>query len=234
MQMRKKQVNLGLRKLLSDLKPMTWPKRLDHLWTYYRDYLALASAFVLVAVIVITGAVNKGKQVALSGMLANADITDKGYYYLTERYRLGLGGDPDVTVSLREIQFDDLMTTKDIERDHTAAAMPIAMVEAKSLDYMIMDKTAMKLYVGYDIFLDLRQLLSEEELSHWPTSSIQNVQTEGMEAYPFALKLSDTAFGSACMEGQDDIYIAFIGNTTRPDACKAILEHILLWEQKNR
>lgn len=218
----------SLQKLSADLKPMTWLKRIEHIWAYYRIHMLFAGVFLLVIIIVTSSLINLNKKVTVSGVLANVPITDEGFYYLSAEYAQARGVKAE-EITLFETGFSDGKDSLDLTGDFNAQMTVIAMVNSRSLDYLLMDKTAMKAFVAYDIFMDLRDILTAGELEAWE-ECLMYAQPEGEERYPIAVDISGTPFGLSCLQGKKDIYIAFAGNTTRPEACRHIWEYLLLWE----
>ena len=47
---KRKSVMPTFRELMDDLKPMTFGEKLDHLWTYYKEYVFIALVLALLAV----------------------------------------------------------------------------------------------------------------------------------------------------------------------------------------
>ena len=68
-----KDTKLGkeLCKLRDELKPMTWPKRIDHIWTYYKEYIILFVAFSIVMVGFISSMFTGRKETYVTGILVN-------------------------------------------------------------------------------------------------------------------------------------------------------------------
>ena len=81
----------SFKELKEDMKDMTFGEKVDHLWTYYKIYLFLALVAIFMIVMVVNIAINASKKIVVSGMLANVEMTQEGYDYLTIDYFYVLG-----------------------------------------------------------------------------------------------------------------------------------------------
>lgn len=220
----------SLQAFWAELRPLSWPKRLEHIWEYYKVHMIYIVAFVLVAAIVVTGFTHKNKDVLLAGILVNINITDSGYYYLHQEFFESQGGqDTGKVVELVETGFSDLGQSNDLEADSRAAMAVIAMVEGKKVDYFLMDKTAIKAVVAYDVFMDLREVFPGEMLLRWQ-DRLTYAQPEEGEPYPIGIDISATDFGIDCLLGQSPVYFCVASNAPRQETCLLIWEFIMSWD----
>lgn len=219
-----------LQKLGAELKPMTGRQRIDHLWTYYKEYL-WPIAFVAVFVCaMIAGIVNSGKEVQVSGMLVNISIDQRGYDYLSTDYAEELGLQGKQTVSLSYTNFGSLEDPNDSEENYYAAMTVVAQVSGAKLDYLILDDMGMKFYIGQDIYLDLREFFTEEELAQLEDRLIY-AQAEGSDdRWAVAVDISELPFVRENVLSEGPIYFSLSGSTKRMDQCRKIWEYILDWK----
>lgn len=212
-------------KLKNDMKPMTFRQKVDHLWTYYYWVLIVLAIVVMLVCIVTSSVKNLRTEVLLSGVLVNADVSLEGHDVLERYYFEKLGGIADKQeIQLTDVIFEDPNTTQNIEYTYNATMKVVAMMSAKSVDYMIMDKLSLKYYLGQDMFIDLNELFSEAELEKWKDDLIYLTYEDDGITVPVAINIRNTEFGKKYLSTEEDHYIAFAANTPRADAC------ILFWE----
>ena len=211
-------------KLRDDMKPMSFREKVDHLWTYYYWVLIVAAIIVTLCLIVHSSITNLNREVLVAGVLVNADVSLEGHDFLEDRYFEKLGGkEGDQEVQITDITFEDPNTTLNIEQTYTASIRLVAMVSAKEVDYVIMDKIGLEFYLGHDMFMDLNELLSQEELEKWKDDLIYD---DTGETIPVAINIKNTMFAKKYLRTEKDRYIGFAANTQRPDACKILWEYL--------
>lgn len=214
-------------KLLQDLKPMTFKQKVDHLWTYYYWVLIIIAVIVMLICIVSSSIKTLNTDVLIAGVLVNADVSLEGHDFLEERFFEKLGGiEGDQEVQISDVIFEDPFLTQEIEYTHNATVKVLAMMSAQSVDYMIMDKMSMEFYLGQDIFIDLNELFSKEELELWKDELIYLTYEDTGETIPVAINIGKTALGQRYVNSEKERFIAFAVNTPRQDACKIFWEYI--------
>lgn len=216
------------RRLLDDLKPMTWPERLEHLWNYYKEYLWIGLFVVIFVVIIVSGLVRKNTEVLASGMLVNIAIDQKGYNYLSTDYLAALGGEKGKqTVELDYTNFSSLADPTSSEDNYTKANILLARVSGRMLDYIILDEFAVRFYAGEEVYLDLREVFSEEELAEL---DVFYAQEEGEERIPVAIRITELPFVKDNITTEGHIYFALSGSTPRPEACRDVWNYLHAWK----
>ena len=221
-------IKQGLIKCYNTLKPMTWAQRVDHIWTYYKYHMLFGGVIFLVALAFLsTFFINNG-DVIFSGVFINTDITAEAQTYLTDDLLKTMDGDPkkqvvDVSYSL----FEDMGSVRELELNYNRAVAVIAQVEAKSLDYMVMDLTALDYYATQNVFGDLRQLLPPEVLDQF--TLIYAREESSTEEIPVALEITHTNFVIECTNATSRIFLAFPGNTGRAFTPADFLKYLTNW-----
>lgn len=214
-------------KLCDDLRPMTFKQKVDHLWTYYYWVLIIVAVIATLCCIVYSSITTLSREVLLSGVLVNADVSLEGHNFLEDRYFEKLGGiEGDQEVQITDVVFQDPNTTVDIEQTYTATMRLVAMVSAREVDYVLMDKIGLEFYLGQDLFIDLNELFSKEELEKWKDDLIYLTYEETGETIPVAINMQNTQFAKKYVSTQKVHYLAFAANTPRPDACKVFWEYM--------
>lgn len=242
----RKHVMPSFKELMEDLKPMTFREKVDHLWTYYKEYLFLAVLAVILATGLITAAINANRETLVLGIVANSPMSQEGKEYLEKGYAEKIGAKNDWEVLLHTTNFQSMEDPISAEDNYNAAQMLTARVSAGQLEYAIVDELAMSFYVTQAVFLDLRELFTEEELAQLAQKDMLMYATEGdvdengdlipgtgdIEGrFPVGLKLKDTAFGQEALYGKTN-YFVVSGNNPDKEHVRGIWEHILDWENR--
>ncbi len=151
-------------KTAKDMKGMTFKEKADHLWTYYKEY-----AFVVIMVLIIVGGViisllTPVPTLVSSGSLVNVSLTLEGHDHLTDVFYKDVLGSPDGKIALTTANYSTLGTVDAVDASYQAYMGVTAKVEARELDYLLMDQVGLNYYGSQDMLMDLRRILSEEEL----------------------------------------------------------------------
>lgn len=226
---------LGWQKLLKDLKPMTFPQKIDHLWTYYKEVLWVASLVILMLTVIIASLFNSNKEVLVSGMMVNITIDQEGFNYLDSDYFAELGGDPKkhVDALVEYSNFGDLADPTNHEDNSTQAMILIARVEGQYMDYGLIDQMALEYYLPMECFMDLRELFTTEELTAMGNKVIWAREENSEEALPLAIDISDVDYVKDNIEAEDGkVYFVLGGRTTRLEMCRQVWDRIHAWEKE--
>ena len=214
-------------KLRQDMEPMTFREKLDHLWTYYYWVLIVLALAVMIVCIVVSSARRLSMDVLIAGVFVNADVGLDGRSYLDEQYFEKYGGNAEKQrIELTDIIFQDLSVTEDVGYSYNATLRLMAMLSAQEVDYIILDKIGLEYYLGQDIFVDLSELLSEEELDRWKDDLIYLTYEEDEITIPVAININNTAFGQKYLTSDKDHYIGFAANTPRQEARQLLWEYL--------
>lgn len=222
-----------LQKLREEMRPMTFKQKVDHIWTYYKDYILVSLPFLLIIVGLIASGISNATEKVVTGIMVNITIDQEGFNYLSTDYEEYLQLEKGQEVKLEYTSFDDLTTSTDTENNYYAAMGVVGEVSAKTLDYMILDGLSMQFYATQEIYGDLRTVLTEEELAYFQEKDlIVYCLEEGQtEKWPAAVKIDDLPFVQKYIGSNDSVFFALSGSTQKPDACRAIWEYINAWEE---
>ncbi len=213
------------------IKPMTGKERAEYIWEYYNWTLWIVLIVGIVLSVVITSYVNKTTKVVISGTLVNLDVSTDGYKYLVDDYNAlhKLGGRQRVDFGMTN--FKNFKTASDIESNYNASISVVASAAAKTLDYCILDQTGMEYYLGHEIFMDLRDILTPEEIEKWKDSRLVYAREEDSdEPIPVALKITDEKFVKDNLVSFDDVYIAFIVSTPKKEMCRDFFDYLMAYK----
>ncbi len=227
-----KKLRAHFKKLLQDLKPMTFSEKVDHIWTYYKEVMlvsAVALAFVFGAIsILIT---NLTEDVVFHGLLCNVTTTAEGSTYLTDSFEDKLPLKKGDYVTIGGAEYADSDDYNQVQNIYNQTMGVVAQVNAKELDYMFMDESAFEFFVPEAFYMDLRELFTPEQLAAFDSSVFRYAHPDGTdEMFPIAIKVTDMPFVQDCLYQNEDIFLVFIANTRRIESCRLFWEHINAWE----
>lgn len=217
------------------MEPMTTKQRIDHLWTYYKEYLWVAVLAVILIGAMISSLINLSKTEVVTGILVNMTVEQEGMNYLSEDYAKKIGADPFWDeVKVEYTAFTALTDQSNSEQNYYAAMTVVAEVSAEKLDYMILDKVGMEFYITQGVYMDLREFFTEEEIAQFAAEDrLIYAQEEGSEdKWVAAVDISDIPFVQDNVTSEGPTYFALAGNTQKLDICRDIWNHIHAWESK--
>jgi len=214
--------------LKETLAPMTPQERVSHLWEYYKIWLGVLAFVIFILVVVITAIINLNHEMVLNGVVANLNIEEEGLDALSDNFFDELGADPEKNrIGLSTITFQDPLTAEDGGNSYVTALNIVSQVSAETLDYVLMDTVAIQYYVHHDLFLDLRDFLTEEELAQFEGKVVMVTFEEYNETIPVAIDIQGTPFANKYITGDDPMFFAVIANTPHMEACHAVWDLLM-------
>ena len=121
---------------------------------------------------------------------------------------------------------------EDLDANYYALQALLLLYETQEVDAMLMDQVAMENFLRQEIYLDLRQLLSEDSLAAMGEAVIWARHKESSEAAPLVLDVTELPFIQDHTEATGRVYLAFMNNTTHLPACRLLWDAITAWEDK--
>ena len=221
------------RELLEDMKPMTFAQKVDHLWTYYKEYLLIAVFVAVLLVMSVSSFMNSAREPLLQGMMVNLTITQEGFDYLTQDYFDKIGGvEGKQYVELDYANFADLADPTNGEDHYNASLKLMARVSGQLLDYALLDQMSFEFYLTQGVYGKMSVLFSEQELAEMGDRVIYAMQEEDGERWPVAIDITDTDFVKDAASQNEKVYFILSGNQPDLEACRGIWNHIHAWEKK--
>lgn len=239
---KRKSVMPTFRELMADLKPMTFGEKIDHLWTYYKEYVFIALIVGMLVAAGITGYINANREYLFKGMMVNISMSQEGYRYLTEDMLTRVGtGDPNETVMMDYTNFEDLADPTNGEDNYNASLLLIARVSGGLLDCALLDQMAFEFYLTQEAYGDWSTFFTPAELEAFGDKVIyamaaeEEIDEEGnvIEAvrWPAAIEISYLPFFKEHAPENEKIYWVLSGNQPNHDAVRAFWDHIYQWEK---
>lgn len=229
------------RRLVEEMKPMTFRQKADHLFTYYKEYLLIVLAVIALIALIISTTAQSKRQIAMSGVLCNVTMSIEGYNHLTQDFFQRQGFDSsyqDVHLSALELKISENMSASQIDNAYYAAMGMLSMVEDKELDYAILSEDAFGYFLSQEIYMDLRDFFTAQELEQWKDYLVYaraddaNPDTEE-EMYPVAVNIAKLPFGQEFGDEEELVYFTVIANTQHLELCRQLWTDIVTWESKS-
>jgi hypothetical protein len=214
------------------MAPMTTRQKIDHIWTYYKEYMWIGLVVVILLGAMTSSLINLGKTDVVTGIMVNLTLDQKGMNYLQEDYHAHIGADPFWDrVKVEYTAFTSLTDGSNSEQNYYAAMTVVAEVSAEKLDYMILDKVGMEFYITQAVYMDLRNFFTEEEIAQLAAENrlIYAVEEGEDDPWVVAVDISNIAFVRDNVTSEGPIYFALAGNTKKLDVCRDIWNYLNAW-----
>lgn len=227
--------HLGWVKFFNDLKPMTWLQRLEYIWMYYKEVMAIIALVGLAIALVVTVISHRMKEPLVSGMIVNLSVKQEGYNYMQTDYLEALApGEKNKVVELDYTSFGSLEDAENGEINYNASMMLIARVTGQLLDYALLDKFAMEYYIGRDVYLDLREFFTEAELQELDAANrVIYLQVEDTgDRWPVAIDISEIPFVKDNVTTKGPVYFVLSGNVRNLEMCRNAWDRLHAWKSK--
>lgn len=218
------------------MKDMTFKEKMDHIWSYYKEYMFVALMIVLIIVMVVASFLNSDTKYYTCGIMSNVELSVEGHDYLTDVFFHEVLGHPkgEIFLASSELPVYEMTVTDTTDR-YNAYMTVSSQIESKTLDYMLMDEFSFSFYTEDQIYLNLNEVLSPEDLQ-WLYEEKRIIQTRSdMESQgtPHGIDISGLPFGQDCLLSDGPCYLVFIRNSDQKGNCLKLWEHIKNWKSEN-
>jgi hypothetical protein len=229
---KRKSVMPTFRELMEDLKPMTFWEKVDHLWTYYKEYALIAFVVGLLIAAGISGYINANKEYLFRGMMVNISMSQEGFRYLSEDMLARVGtGDPNETVMMDYTNFEDLADPTNGEDNYNASLLFIARVSGGLLDCALLDQMAFEFYLTQGAYGDWSTFFTPEQIEDLEGKMIYAMQEDDEVRMPVAIEVSELPFFREHAPKNDKIYLVLSGNQPNHEAVQAFWDHLHEWKK---
>ena len=216
--------------LKETIRPMPWKKKLEHLWEYYKWVLVVLTVVAFIIGIAVTGYSNARVEGLLYGEIVNLSFDAPGIDYLSADFLEHLGGvKGDQKVS---VMMTNLVVGQDSTYNNYYAPLMRTASEISNhhLDYMLMDSAALTVYFENEFFMDLREVLTAEELAQIEDALVYVEYEETGERIPMAINVTDTAFVKSRITHETTTYLGFVANTPRLETCRVFYDYFMAYQ----
>ncbi|MBR3762323.1 MAG: hypothetical protein IKK59_06230 [Lachnospiraceae bacterium] len=144
------------------MKEQPFKKRLEYFWDYHK-YHVLAGAFVLFFVIDMIYNMLTAKDTAFMAILLNSAHDEAKAATYTEALTTAMGINP----SKEQLMIDTSIHITGDGTDYESSQVLSVRVGANEMDVMLADADTFGTYVRSELFLDLREVLTEEQIAYY-------------------------------------------------------------------
>ena len=219
--MRNENITGGFKKLKQDLAGMTLQEKAEHIWTYYRSWVIVAVAIVMVISILCSSFINLTTTNLVSGVSINVVLQDDGKAYITD----GLKEILKTGSGRQEVYFETSYAniTQNFEETYYLQQNLMALIAGQDVDFLLVDQAGMDLVLSQNPFMDLREFFTQEEMADL---KIDNVKiSESAEAVPMLVDITDWPIVKN-NGANSKFYFVVIANSPRLDAVKVAFQHL--------
>lgn len=207
------------------LRPMSWRNKLDHLWTYYRFHALAVIGVIAIIILAIYGQIKANQDVLISGIFINTDTSSEGYEYLSDGYWTSRGGDRHSRADIIETMVIRY-SQEDPDQDSVTMMTAIdAMLSARSLDYMLLDESALTFYGPLENCADLSLILPKELYAKLSNRIVTVYGIESGKEYPAAIDVTDSPFAQRFGLTANPSYLVVAANAKDMDKVTVFLEY---------
>lgn len=211
------------------LRLLSWKARLAYVWDYYKPLMVGIIAVIAVINIGITVYHNLQTDTLLYAYMVNCNtyyvdsqtLTEDYTAYLSETGVKELGKNEEF-----EIDTSILLDDDDYSTNYAYQMKFTAVISAKLCDVALMDVEKFTEYAGWSYFLDLRELLTDEQLEKW-ADRIVYLENEDGESIPCALDLTDAPIVEEYGIYSDTVYSGVVVNSENMELCASFFEWLL-------
>lgn len=220
-------------KMIEIMKPMTFKQKVEHLWIYYKEWLLVIFFGIMLIGLMFTILNEQRKEVLVGGMMVNISIEQSAMNYMTTEYAQDLGATSKYQVATVDYtSFGDPLDPENGENSYYASMILPSRVSGGMLDYIILDKYAMEYYIAQEVYMDLREFFTEEEIAEFDKEGriIYARQEDEEDAWAVAVKITDIPFVKENIKADGDVYFALSGSSKKLDMCRNAWERITTWK----
>ncbi len=219
----------GCRNYRKTTKDMSFKEKVSYTKDYYlKPVLFIAAVLIVLISIITTSIIKINTDVILYGVGVNTDLTTDGTEYVKDDFfKLHkTKGRQDIEYSC--VTIDDFTTKTNIDSSYYSAQSVVAQVAAKRLDYLFVDEIAFQYFAAQEIYMDLNDILSGEEMVQW-ANHILYTQEEGSDVMtPMGIDISETKFAQKFNSVKDrKIILCFAGNAPHKELVYEFFHYVV-------
>ncbi len=213
---------------IEKIKAMSGAKKWDYFKTYYMTKTIIAVLLIIIGIWIGHDIRESCREILLSGCTVHVNMNEEGYRFFTEDFIKYQGKDPEKVVA--QLALDNPLQFMDAEQqmDNSSYEMAlIAQMAAGDYDYMLLDKAALTRFQKEELYADLEELLSPEELAIWQDRLIYFEKPDGKgDTFAGAIRLTDTAMDLSYEFDAEEVYLVLININQENGNGKRLLEYL--------
>lgn len=201
---------------------------LNNIWKQYKAGIIVAVSIATIIFLAGTVARNMGGQTLLAGLTVNVELSEEGRAYLTDGFRQTVSQDIPGDAHLAETEIERFSEVNYDSNLYILRSIKSLRTQ-QELDYLIMDQVAMETLGAEKLFLDLRNIFTEDELAQIQDIVVYGRYDADADAIPLFLDVTNLPFFSHNCQTEGKIYLSVIDITLRPDAFRSLWAHLNSW-----
>lgn len=199
---------------------------------YLGDFLMLVGILGTIIAIVTTSVININTDIIIHGVGVNIMLSDEGVKYITDDFFAlhKTEGRQDIdysTVVVSDIYADE----GDINATYYTIEGVVAQVAAKRLDFFLQNELGFNCFATQELYMDLRDILSEEEMEEYKDRIIYTQEEEAEEMLPTAIDITDTDFIKYNNIATEKIYFSFAGNAPHKELAYEFFHYLMAYKK---
>ena len=212
----------GWQKLKQDMAGMTLGQKLEHIWTYYRSWVIVAGAVLMVLSILGTSFLNLTTDTLVAGAAINLSLEDSVTDYMITDLEVLLKNEND----RQEVYFETAFVDAEGSPQDTYYLLQnmLSLMADESLDYMLLDRKGLEMFMSQEPFMDLREAFTDQELQNLEVEYVK--YSPEAEEFPALINISDWPIFKNSGNGGNKAYFVIVKNTPRLDAVKTAFAHL--------
>ena len=218
----------GLRKEKEKLAQMDARHKWDYYCTYYLKGTVIGIIVLICVISFIRSYIKNGREVLMEGYMLNVKGSEELYTLMEDGYFEHREGDEKkqqvYLTKEQTMNLDEDGTLQDTTSYYLEQAI-VAEVTGQELDYMFTDRLSFQRLCQMSAFMDLREILTEDQLTDWADCLVYYTDEDGNTA-PVALDLTDSDFAAEYEMVSNDgkIYFEILVNSERTEWIQDFLE----------
>ena len=222
----------GIKMYFDTMKGLSFREKIVNTWYLYKLELGVMVLCLFALAAVVSSVINANTTLWLSGDVMNVNMSEEGMTYISTDYFASLG----VPKFMNKVQVVDTMYStsekQDFEYNYSVSSQTVALVQAEMLDFQIINKPALEMFLSEDMYLDLREFFTAEELAEYE-GKILYLEFEGSDdRMPVALDISDMPFIQDNVDGDEATFFVLIKTTPRKAELRNFWNYLWAWEKK--
>ncbi|MCC8136745.1 MAG: hypothetical protein LIO76_01550 [Clostridiales bacterium] len=187
---RKERLRDKIREETGKLKLLSWKDRFIYVWDYYKPQMAAIIGVIFVIYLGVTIYHNLQIDTIFSAYMVNCNSYTVDTSALLADFTDYIGGIGEK----EEITFDTSVTLddEDVSYGYAYQMKFTAVLTANMADVILMDPEKFEEYAAYGYFVDLREILTDEQMEAWSDLFVYMENQDGDSA-PYAIDLTGTA-----------------------------------------
>lgn len=200
---------------------------------YLKDFILFAVVFGTIIAIMVTSLININTDVILYGVGVNMMLTDEGEKYITDDFFALHKTEGRQDIEYSTVVISDIYSGEgDINATYYSGEGVVGQVAAKRLDYFMLNELGFNYFASQELYMDLREILTEDELKKYSDKIIYTQEEDSDEMLPMAIDITDTDFIKYNNIATESIYIAFAGNAPHKELVHEFFNYVLSYKHK--